>query len=761
VEGLGGSLRARDRGRRPPAGTKSAGGRDASKKREKARRQERAFAPEADRPSERSERLWLLAVFGFALLLRLIVLHSLLALPLHRTPQLDSLEYLLRAERMRQGDFSPSSAPAHGPGYPFLVAGALYLSGGSLAALGVAQCLIGAALCTLVAALGRRWFGTPAGVLAGLLLAVDGPVILVGTTILAEGLLLFLMVLALWLFESRPLSARWAAATGAVIGLAALVRPTALVLLPVLGLLAIRRCRSAAEGRKIAAVLVAVAAATIFPVVLANWRKTHSLFLIQGNGGLSFYLGNAPSGRGVASGRFGGSWDAIAGEALRHGMARPGDQDRYYTAKALNEIRERPWDYVKLLTRKLLLTFQAEEVRDSHSYYFYVDRLPVLRWLPGFGLLFAFAVCGVVAAARSRGVPAPALGYLAAFATTSVLLVVGTRYRMPLFPVVAILAGLGAWRLIDAARRRRTREAAGLAAVLLVAWAFTHALREPEGHRFAEEWFFTGGSLEREGNVPGAETAYRRALGEDPAFAPALTALGGLAWNRGDLESAERDFEAALAADPNHANSHYWTGLVFEKKKRLPEAVRELRRARDLRADDPSTLQALARVLSESGLWDEAAAAYRALLTLRPGDPAAHLGLARVEAASHHLEAALAEAARATELDPENADAWLLRAVLAIDSKNPPEAEEALKRAQALAPRDHPPIGLAWALLERLRGQPDAAEARLKALLAEHPDFLPAVQLFLQNASEQGRRAQAEAYLRTIPRGGTAQAAPK
>jgi DNA-binding SARP family transcriptional activator len=55
-------------------------------------------------------------------------------------------------------------------------------------------------------------------------------------------------------------------------------------------------------------------------------------------------------------------------------------------------------------------------------------------------------------------------------------------------------------------------------------------------------------------------------------------------------------------------------------------------------------------------------------------------------------------------------------------------------------------------LLERLRGRPDAAEARLKGLLAEEPDFLPAAQLFLQNAAEQGRRAQAEAYLRTLSR---------
>src|SRR6266478_4408483 len=53
------------------------------------RKQHGRVTPALDDDRRRPGRkgLWLLAIFAFALLLRLIVLHRLLGLPLHRTPQ--------------------------------------------------------------------------------------------------------------------------------------------------------------------------------------------------------------------------------------------------------------------------------------------------------------------------------------------------------------------------------------------------------------------------------------------------------------------------------------------------------------------------------------------------------------------------------------------------------------------------------------------------------------------------------------------------
>ena len=49
---------------------------------------------------------------------------------------------------------------------------------------------------------------------------------------------------------------------------------------------------------------------------------------------------------------------------------------------------------MKLLARKTLWTIQAEESRDSHSYYFFTEQSPVLRRIE-IALLFPLACIGL------------------------------------------------------------------------------------------------------------------------------------------------------------------------------------------------------------------------------------------------------------------------------------------------------------------------------------------------------------------------------
>jgi Flp pilus assembly protein TadD len=177
-----------------------------------------------------------------------------------------------------------------------------------------------------------------------------------------------------------------------------------------------------------------------------------------------------------------------------------------------------------------------------------------------------------------------------------------------------------------------------------------------------------------------------------------------------------------------------------------------LKRALEIRPDDPDALRALARVAAAGGAWNDSAQASRELLRQTPEDSATRLTLARSEAALHQLTSAHADATRVTEIDPGNADAWLLRGALAIDLRKPDDARRALERAQALAGEGRAPVEFAWALLERLEGNPTAAEMRLKALLRRHPAFSPAARLLLETARAEGRGAEAEAYLRSLRR---------
>src|SRR5712692_2089955 len=165
-------------------------------------------------PANRSW-IWLLVIFTAALAIRLEAWRELAPIPLFRTPQLDSREYLDWASCLAAGDWSWPSPPPHGPGYPFFLAAWLKLLGGIDAARFV-QALGGSLDCVLVALLARRFFGPTAATISGLLLAFEGPIVFHDVSILSESLLLLLSTAALLIGQhSRPLRAGAAGALAA------------------------------------------------------------------------------------------------------------------------------------------------------------------------------------------------------------------------------------------------------------------------------------------------------------------------------------------------------------------------------------------------------------------------------------------------------------------------------------------------------------------------------------------------------------------
>ena len=79
--------------------------------------------------------------------------------------------------------------------------------------------------------------------------------------------------------------------------------------------------------------------------------------------------------------------------------------------------------------------------------------------------------------------------------------------------------------------------------------------------------------------------------------------------------------------------------------------------------------------------------------------------LARLEGARNRPGQGLPPARRAAELAPNNPEAWLVLARLAIDARDAATAESALQRVDALIGRSHPLVVQTWEMLARLKGQ--------------------------------------------------------
>ena len=634
-----------------------------------------ARAPAAERGAGRFD---LLLVFGIALLVRVAVWLQVRSLPIVRSPQLDSLEYFEWARRIASGDFTWPVPPPHGPGYPFFLAAVLKISGGSLAAAALVQAALGALGCVLAARIARKFFGREAGLFAGLLLAVEGAVALVDVSLFSEGLLLVLLAAALLRISPRgPERARDAFAAGLWIGLAALVRPTAVFLLPVAAIAAFTT-----KGRwRRALLLVAATVIAILPITLINLRATGAPLFVQGHGGFNFWIGNSPSRDGLPSVRPGAGWDRAEAEAVRAGFVRPGDQDRYFVRKTLREIRFAPFRWVRLIASKTLWTIQAEEVRDPFSFWFFREEAPLLRFLPGFGVLFPLAVLGVVTAAARSPRPWVLFGAAAAWIASCALLVTSFRYRLPLVPVLAILAGEGsveAWRGIRGRGRTLVLAAAILAAAVLV----TRVWRHPESRSFAEEWTATGLALNHERDLTGAERAFRKALAEDPRWSPAWGGLGVVASNRGDSAQALAAFERAVEIEPGSILGNIELARASATAGKITESERAWRRVLSVAPREYDALEGLGGLLLAQKRIDEAEAVVRRAVEVLPDSASAHLLLARVLGARRRWSEALSEAARACELDASRADAWFTLGVLRIDGGEPAQAFDALEHAE-------------------------------------------------------------------------------
>jgi cytochrome c-type biogenesis protein CcmH/NrfG len=607
-------------------------------------------------------------VFIVALAVRLVVAAQLWDLPLVRTPKLDSGEYLAWARRIASGDFAWPVVSPHAPGYPLFLAALLTIGSGSLMFVLAAQAIIGAATAVLIAATARNWFGSRAGWIAGFAYALFGPAVYIDTAILSEGLLVFLLTVALWAVTS-PEGLRYRSiVAGAALGAAILVRPTAILFAIACGVALVRsvqpdrhNVRLQPDRSRYSASFTLALLIVIAPALAKNYATSGNLTL-QGYGGLNVYIGNSPLHSGRPEFRLGRGWDALNSEASRSGIADAAAQDRYYVTKTLHEIATHPGGYARLLASKLLWLTQNDEVRDSHSFYFFSDESPLLRVLPRWDLLLAFTCVGLLAVTHRRiarpqersawlqpGDTALAWFALAGIASV-VFLVVGTRYRMPLVPAMAIAAGAGLDAIATAAASRRTRDIIVAVSVAILAFLVSHVRSDPRNRNLAEEWAFTGGALITEHNLPAAMDAYRVALRLDPDSSFAWDGFALAQYDDGKMADARSSLQRALAHDPENGRARFHLGLVEEFEHRYDDAASNYRAASALSPFDAEASLRLATVLGFAGKTREARDAMREAVRLNPANGDAWLDLCLLSLDAHDADAAASELQRAESL---------------------------------------------------------------------------------------------------------------
>jgi Tfp pilus assembly protein PilF len=421
------------------------------------------------------------------------------------------------------------------------------------------------------------------------------------------------------------------------------------------------------------------------PWGFVNDMQSGHFQVIPSAGGVNFYLGNRRTadgitmelGRRVSYTEREDSVEVWARQEYEAAMRAQGRQpstdpravSQYWTHRGLDEIKADPAAWLRLMAKKCWLSLWNTEIPSLKSFAFlqmenvWLRLLPV-RWV----ILFMLAPAGIWAAAKWGNGDALfiLLFYVFLYSALNVAFFICDRYRYPVWPVMAAIAGGGLLAFIETIRQQRWRGTFCLAASMAVMASIS-----------LPNWFNA----------------------KLPTFARDYLSRSVAWYQKGHFQEALNDVDRSIALNPGDTAALHQRGNVLLALNRLDEARQQYEQTLKIYSEDAGVWNNYGIALDGLGRTNEALQAYLRATQCQPPSPSAFIGLAFEDIRAGHPDAA----ARALdELDKNetgpNAVALAIRAVLARQHGDIAQANALEKQA-----RDLDPAAAAWAIDHAIR----------------------------------------------------------
>ncbi len=436
---------------------------------------------------------------------------------------------------------------------------------------------------------------------------------------------------------------------------------------------------------------------TILPATIHNYVVGKEAILISYNAGINFYIGNSGDYEKKVLSRVGYEWDAIKAVGERASSYKEASQKFMEASEAY--IAEHPADYLLLLLHKTYLLIHGNEIYRNQA--IYPDRLlsPVLRvllWkagIPGgpgiafpWGVLFPLCIPGLYLAFKNRERKGL---FLAAFwigyAATIIAFFVTERYRIPLVPLMLLIAADGWVRIREWWRTAGYILAGAMAAVfIMVNWNPGPMERDTnhDAYLSVAEQFFAAG------DTANAGACYRKGLSLDPADANAWYLL---AWHvfetRGNLDSAELCFLRANELLPRNKDILMGLARVAARQERYAEAENRVEQARAASPFDVgNAFENLGSIALQSNDFATAFRYYTVALMSDPASARSLLGQAISAFELKGLSGALPCFDRLFSVYPRSVEGYMNLAIVYAHAGNHGKAMDAAMKALSIDP---------------------------------------------------------------------------
>ncbi|MGD8718730.1 MAG: tetratricopeptide repeat protein [Candidatus Zixiibacteriota bacterium] len=610
-----------------------------------------------------------------------------------------------------------------GPLYAYFLAIIYRLTGGPhLVIVRIIQMVMEAGSALFIFGFARRVFSERVGRIAGIGWVLYLPAIFFCAFLLPVSLDCFLLTASFYLL-ARGTKGKWwtMAGAGALLGVAALDRGNLLIFVAAAVPVFIIYIKKIGWRRALA--YYAAFASLVAIVTVRNGVVGGDFVPISSQGGLNFYIGNSEEANGVYW-NLGSVYQgrptelnrdlatAVAEEAEGREL-KPSQVQRYWFRRSFDWIRENPGDVATLYWRKLRFAINDYEVSLNVDFYFMKFVTPFHRFqFPWFGLVFPFAVIGLVTGWRKSSFPRTTGAVFAASYLVSLLIFfVSARYRFPLVPMLLAFGAAGAAKWYDLWRAWRWKPAALVTAAVIAIGAFT-MYPPPNATRvsaFGQSYYRYGKYYFDDGDYNKAVYYFSRSTALAPEFYQGFTMLAASYEKLGQYDTALDTFWQGTLVAPENPMMHFNFGVALGKAGRYPQAIAALTKALELNPEYTDAVVQLTEVYIALGDYGRAAMCSRRLTELAPEDATAWKRHAELLYQTGRHGDAMAAASRAIELDPAMPGPGAMIGRIYYESGDYGEAIRFFEREAELQPRSNE----VYAFLATLYGKVGrAADAR-------------------------------------------------
>ena len=542
------------------------------------------------------EKQFLAGLFIVSLVLRLIYLFQSKSSPFFYNLTLDPLYHDLWGSLIASGDWLGEGVFFRAPLYGYFLGVIYSLFGHSLVLVKIIQHLIGSVSVVLIYILARRMFDRRVAILASVLASAYWILIYFEGELLLDSLLVFFnltLFLLLYRAAERQKYGLWVA-SGVVLGLAAITRPTVLILAPVILVWLFLQFQKQKTRSGIARIWLGVllgAFLVIAPVTVRNYLLGNDFVLIASQGGINFFIGNNPHSDGssaVVPG-LGDDWDyadaVFLAERDLGKKVKPSQASNYFYKRGWDFILKRPGQSLPLLWKKFSLFWTKFEIGNNQNIYFIQRYSPLLKILPlGFWLIGPLSFLGLFLVARDFKRHSLLIMFTTFYLLTIVFFFVNARFRLPLLPFLMILAAFSILFLWDKVKKKEYRRLApaGLALILFF-WFCNSNPYELSKTSFSQSYFTLGNIYLRQDLRDKAKVHYDSALALNPNLPRAHLNLGLIHLGKGDLDSAGAAFARVLAINPYEEKALNNLSAVYRLKGEYKKSVQFAKAAVELR----------------------------------------------------------------------------------------------------------------------------------------------------------------------------------